>query len=127
MAKPRRRTWPPSGLDPWQTSIDYLAYVAAKPELERRARSGRTLLMRIAGSGGTLVHGSQEWRQAASDKLRSYVVACYAVAQRFTGEDRNVLCLSGALPRSFFDDVEAEVARLRREARGARRREQALR
>ena len=54
--------------------------------------------------------GASEWREVEDERFQEYVLATYAVAQRFNGEDRNVLRWYGILPLGFFDEVEKEVA-----------------
>jgi hypothetical protein len=97
-----------------EARIDYLAFRAAEPELRRRARSTEALIWRVLGNGwGRSARSAgprrAEWRDIEDEKLSAYVAACYTVAERFNGEDRNVLKLSGALPLGFFDDVEREI------------------
>lgn len=123
----RRRVWPPPDLDVVAARIDYLAFRAAEPELRRRARSTEALIWRLLGSGWgraarSAAPRSAEWREVADEKLSRYVSACYTVAERFNGEDRNVLRLSGALPIGFFDEVEKEVRRAADADRHATRR-----
>ncbi|HVV75698.1 MAG TPA: hypothetical protein VHC43_06640 [Mycobacteriales bacterium] len=111
----RKRVWPPPDIDVNEARVSYLAFRAAEPELRRRARSKEALIYRLLGNG--MSRGMRpeprrlEWREVEDEKLRRYVSACYAVAERFNGEDRNVLKLSGALPIGFWDDVEEEVRR----------------
>lgn len=113
----RKRVWPPPDVDVKEARIDYLAFRAAEPELRRRARSIASFLFRLLGNGPRAVVSRQphrpEWREISDEKLRDYVSACYVVAGRFNGEDRNVLKLSGALPIGFFEEVEKEVRRAR--------------
>jgi hypothetical protein len=118
----KKRAWPPPDIDLSDVRIDYLAFRAAEPELRRRARSTEALVWRILGNGPTRGIRREprrlEWREVEDEKFSRYVAACYSVAERFNGEDRNVLKLSGALPIGFFDEVEKEV---RREAKAERR------
>jgi hypothetical protein len=109
MATRRRRSWPPPGVNPWRTSVDYLAFAAAQPELERRAARVRAILLDVAESSRRNWRGPIDLRAATLVRIEAYVMACYAVSERFTGEDCNVLRLSGILPRQFFADVESEV------------------
>ena len=107
--------WPPDDVDVREAAIDYLAFLAARDELRRRSRSGFALFTRLlaatTGRGMTSTRGTAEWREVESEKFQDYVLATYAVAQRFNGEDRNVLRLSGILPPGFFDEVEKQVRR----------------
>jgi hypothetical protein len=119
----RSRPWPPPEVDVNEARISYLAFRAAEPELRRRARSAEALIYRLLGNGVARGFWREprrlEWHAVEDEKLRRYVSACYAVAERFNGEDRNVLKLSGALPIGFFDEVEWEA---RRSAETERRR-----
>jgi hypothetical protein len=101
------------------SSTDYLAFCAAKDELRRRSQSAESLLMRalVATPARIRPEGARnraEWREVEDERFQSYVVACYAVAARFNGEDRNVLRLAGILPTAFFDDVEAEMRQMKK-------------
>ena len=109
MVKPRRRWWPPPGVNPWRTSPSYLAFVAAQPELERRAARVRAIVLDVAESSRRNWRGPIDLRAATLVRIEAYVMACYAVSERFTGEDCIVLRLTGVLPREFFDNVEQEV------------------
>ena len=100
------------------TSTDYLAFCAAKDELRRRSRTAESLLMRVLGAGpnsGLRTRNIAEWHEVEDERFQTYVVACYAVAAKFNGEDRNVLRLAGILPTAFFDDVEAEMRRMKKQ------------
>lgn len=122
----RRRPWPPADVDVTEARISYLAFRAAEPELRRRARSTEALIYRLLGSGPGRGFWREprrlEWHTIEDEKLARYVSACYTVAERFNGEDRNVLKLSGALPIGFFDEVEKEARRAAEAARPAPKR-----
>ncbi|MCA1710318.1 MAG: hypothetical protein LC789_01235 [Actinobacteria bacterium] len=111
-------TWPPET----GVTLARLAFLAAKPQLQRRARPWWVRLLRIAEVGGTPGGG---WRaegggmddEIASGRMSSYAFACDRVVEHLSVDERQALRQSGVLPPWFLPQVEELAWEFRRERR----------
>lgn len=96
-----------------------LAWLAAKPELERRSSPWWAVPLRIATGRRRLGtrFANELGKEALSDNVASYAFPVDKVAGRLSPDEELALRESGTLPDWFFDAVEEERKADRR-ARG---------
>lgn len=108
--------WPPET----GVTIARLAFLAAKPQLQRRARPWWVRLLRVAevgGPGGGYRAEGNIGDEIASSRMSSYAFACDRVVEHLSVDERQALRQSGALPPWFLSKVEELAAEFRRNAR----------
>ena len=108
MSKPKKAPWPPylpADVNLADLGDARLAYLAARPELERRSRSNG---WRVVGALTKRGIPRDIGHERTSDLLEAYAPAIEAAAESLSPADRVTLRRSGTLPDWFFDTVEAQ-------------------
>lgn len=113
-------TWPPEE----GVTIARLAFLAAKPQLQRRARPWWVRLIRLGDVGGARpgggpgagsVDGMAD--EIGRERMSSYAFACDRVVEHLSVEERQALRQTGVLPLWFLPQVEELAEEFRRERR----------
>ncbi len=94
-----------------------LCWLAVRDELNRKARGGFVVLLRILGaSGGRRPIGATRngTEGILSDRMRRYAVAVDEVAGQLNPEERQTLRMTGQVPAWLLGRVEERAAGIRK-------------
>jgi hypothetical protein len=101
---------------PWLTD-ERLCWLAVRDELNRKARGGSAMFLRIFGASRgrrAMAAARDATGDIVSNRLRHYAVAVDELAEQLSPEERQTLRMTGQVPAWFLGRVEDRAAQLRK-------------
>jgi hypothetical protein len=110
VAAKRPKAWPPEG----KLRDDRLVYLAAEPELIRRATPWWMHIARFQVSPRSSREASSSHRSMQRGRMHSYVMATQRAAERLNPMELEAVRRDGVLPDWFYEEVEEQRRNARR-------------